>query len=213
MSSEPAGFTRIPTMAVALLPALAGCMRPSASGRQDELGPRNQPALTVQEITVRIDELPSWPRAGVGAKLTTDGWIRLMQLAIQLQRANSATVKEALRAYADPHRRTDDWSKAYLLLRVMFTVPDEPFDPRKHNHPRLPCGGFWVGYPREEDETKDLSMSMPMVWTRDGPQIRGMLAGYSGPPYDAAKEYTILLENYPFRELQKELTRMSKRIY
>jgi hypothetical protein len=131
-----------------------------------------------------------------------------MDLAILLQQVNPTTVEEALRTYVNPHCTTDNGSKAHLLLRVMFRVPDEPFDSTEHEHPRLPCGGFWVGYPVKEEHVPSLSMSAPVVWTRNGPQLRGTLAGYSGAPYDAAKEYAILLANYPFRNLSKEVTRL-----
>lgn len=94
-----------------------------------------------------------------------------------------------------------EWSKAYILLRVMFLPPyktptvTEPLDLENN------VGGGFVGM-LPEHPVFGYSWSMPLEWTDHGPIMTAWLGGYSGPAYQPAIEYRILAKCCHYRTLR-----------
>jgi hypothetical protein len=205
-----------------LVPACCerGLQVPVVSQEQVDHGP----ALTADQVKARIQDLPGWPESWHDLPLTSDQWLQTCQLASQLQETDTEVVRRALQAfvseygggkYAGPLSPPQEWTKALLLLRVMFDLPDEPYDAKKREHRRIKFGGFipaYHGVSDEEINRREDSLSWPIHWTATGPELPCYLAAYSGPNYDVDGEFTLLLRHYRFRNLRPTIQLLKRRL-
>lgn len=191
------------------------CASCRTAGENERCSPREpydapclSAAMDVDEIQRRIERLPEWPHRWRTPILDEDEWLRIVELAQQLQRQPVDKVRRALVEYISstdsiPFAPTK-WSKVFLLLRVMFDLPDEAYDKRKPERPQIAGGGFgsaYRGLSAREIKKRGMRLSWPISW-RDGiPQLECRLGGYNGSPYDVDAEFSLLLKHYGFRDL------------
>jgi hypothetical protein len=200
--------SRQAVVAVAIL-LILGCSRSKSEGGNVQTRPAV--SMTKAEMVQMIGQLPSWPSKE--PRLTRQDWLRLLRAAEELQQADIWTFREACIEYA---RRSEelsegkpsvleDYSRVFLLLRVMFDLPSEPYDPATHPVAGPPIdwfGDLYENIPDEQILFLASLLSYPIIWTREGPEIIGWLATMNGPPYDPAKDLDLLQANYRFRNLR-----------
>jgi hypothetical protein len=105
------------------------------------------------------------------------------------------------------------WSTVYILLRVLFDVPSERYDERKHALPPITGGGFMIAFrSRRECERLESVVSRPILWTRRGPRLFSSLVGYNGKPYDVDREWFPYREHYRYRDLDGALRTLRSRV-
>jgi len=209
-------------MLVVLLPAILGCAASRASAPVLAAAPptrteNRQPFLTIDQIRGGLGDLPVWPFAQ--RDFSPREWLRIVEFAYRLQQTDADTVLAALREYVhvpndeDPGKHVGEWSKVYILLRVLFDVPSDRYDKRKHALPLLSGGGFTPAYrSRREYSRLCTVLSRPVLWTEEGPHLFSSLAGYSGPPYDVDYEWSRYQGHYRYRDLEGVLRMLRVRI-
>ncbi len=177
--------------------------RPAETGR----------TWTESDIKARLEKLPSWPNEV--RDFTPEEWLEIITLAQALQRASPDTVRTAMKEYVDhsltghlsQREPTAEWSKLFILLRVLFAVPSAPYDGHKRSIGPI-GGGFMFGYEAVSDEEYQRLSSLasaPILWTKQGPRLFACLAGYNGAPYDVDFEWSRYREHYGYRNLDETL--------
>lgn len=169
---------------------------------------RHEASLTVEQIKTALTDLPAWPAER--RDFSPREWLRILVFARDLQKTDPEIVLKALTEYVrqyylpydGPASPVEEWSKVYVLLRVIFNVPSESYDERKHTLPPVSGGGFVEAYAskRAADNASEL-LSKPLLWTAKGPRLLSKRAGYSGAPYRVGYEWSQFQAHYPYREL------------
>ena len=207
--SYSARVSRQAVVAVAIL-LILGCSR-SKSG-SGNVQTRPAASMSKTQMVQMLGRLPSWP-VEESKLLTRQDWLRLLRAAEELQQADLRTFREACIEYvrrcrelaAGHPRLIEDESRVFLLLRVMFDLPSELYDPAKHPVTARPIywfGALYKDLSEEQMEFLGSLLSDPIIWTSEGPEIIGWLAGANGPPYDPAEDLDLLQANYRFRNLR-----------
>lgn len=156
------------------------------------------------EVNRLIYSLPGWERAS----FTDEQWQSYIHAAELLQRAKPTTVERALKDYVI-HFMTAfeegvdgiyELSKPFILLRVMFDLPQTPETSRMHEN--SPGTGFATRPINVESENLADTTSYPLRWKEDGPELLAEPAGYNGGPYPAAGEYRYFLKHFRYRSFQ-----------
>jgi len=169
--------------------------------------------MSTARIVRMIGQLPTWPSKA--PRLTKKDWLRFLRAAQELQQADPWVFREACVEYvrrSEEHAEgcgciLEDYSRLFLLLRVMFDVPSEPYDPARHPAAGPPIawlGGAHRNAEMSEEQAQYLGsfISYPIIWTREGPEIIEWLATLNGSLYDPDKDLDMLQANYPFRNVR-----------
>ena len=149
--------------------------------------------MNEQEIMDAIGAIAPWDTENYRE------WDLLIRTAKELQRCDPIVVQKAIKEFIAKSMWCDDsdqqWSKIFLLLRVMFDLP-EAVSPQKA------CffGGWMIPWRASEVEG-NANLAWPMRWRSGKPELVACFTGYKGPPYQAEEEYRYYLESYPFRVL------------
>ena len=137
-------------------------------------------------------------------EFSRESWSRYYAIAELLQECGDELVIHAFREYSEDALRnaktvglTRELSKAYILMRVLFELPEETWSGD---------GGYrggWFGW-SNEDPAEMLyanSPSWPIAWTEEGATLVSGCGGYSGPPYSPDREYQAMRDRFAYRSL------------
>jgi hypothetical protein len=203
-------------MLLVFIPAVLGC----AAAKHPSHAPTTAPAihpLSLDEIKAGLKDLPVWPYEL--RDFFPGEWLQIVEFARQLQYTNPDTVLTALREYTRaphdvaPGNEVAAWSKVYILLRVLFDVPSERYDERKHTLPPITGGGFWPAFrSRRECERYESVLSRPILWTKRGPRLFSNIVGYNGKPYDVDREWLPYQDHYKYRNLDGIVRTLRSRV-
>ena len=206
--------------------ALSGCgpqQRPASVCRPTTCSTtqadRQQTPLTGEQIKSALTGLPAWPNDQ--RDFSTREWLQILVFARELQKTDPEIVLKALSEYVrqyclpynGPASPVDEWSKVYILLRVIFDVPSEHYDEHKHTLPPVSGGGFMEAYAskREADRVSEV-LSKPLLWTKEGPRLLSRQGGYSGAPYRVDYEWSMFHAHYRYRELDGAINSLRSRV-
>lgn len=148
------------------------------------------------EMAATIRQVAPW---NATTNYDARAWRRLIDVARQACSAESNVVDLALSEYFDDSVKNvswDDSSRAFLLLRVMFDLPE--------NADLTNCftSRSWMkGARLEINADGTANLAWPLVWNNGQPYLVHRAEGYSGRPYRPALEYRYLLRTYPKRNL------------
>ena len=200
-----------------MVPAVSSCVRdPVSQGLGSPVSTRpgeGSLSWTASDIKARLGKLPPWPNEV--RDFAPGEWLEIVTLAQALQQTAPETVRLAMKEYVDealtgrPGERepTAEWSKLFILLRVLFAVPSAPYDGHKSSIGPI-GGGFMFGYEAVSDEEYERLSSLasaPIIWTKQGPRLFACLAGYNGKPYDVDYEWLQYRKHYGYRNLDETL--------
>jgi hypothetical protein len=177
------------TVATALLLSLLSCASHMSTSSISE------PRLT--GILSRIDP---WPPSST---IYSDAaWQELIDAAKVIQMSSPESVKEAMREYQRNQTGSDqeinDDGKLYLLLRVVFEIPEKvPVSGKRE------VFGGWVTMRTELNDDGTENLAWPVSWQNGRPCL---VSGYHGlqgfeARYQAAEEYDYFRNKYRMRNL------------
>jgi hypothetical protein len=152
--------------------------------------------VTEEELVTRLHSLPTWP---AHHELDDQGWARLVEAAKVVQATDPAVVESALDRFVletleELYAGAESESKAFLLLRVVFELPESaPVSDRRSFK-------GWTNWP-EPGPDGTVSLSWPVSWRSGWPRLVAPYEGSMGPPYDAGGEYRELRSRFPYRQL------------
>jgi hypothetical protein len=171
---------------------------------------RASTTLSVAHLEALMRPIEPWP--GWGTNYSRSNWVLLVAAAKVIQGSSAATVGKALERYQMGNstnrdlqplsKELDNDTKLYLLMRVVFDLPEALQLPKK----RLPFAfGCWAGlFLKQDGETNTdgtFNLAWPIRWNRGHPALLAGWIGYEGPRYHAAGEYHYFRQKYRFRDL------------
>jgi len=145
-----------------------------------------------------MNEVPAWTTVG-SYELETYPLDKMKQIARFLLEQPERDRRHLIAtycayAYAKPH--TDDLSlisKLYLLLRLLFDVPEASNV--------VAIFGAWIGeggpYPYDGSET--VNLLWPLGYQNQRLILKSGFEGYLGAPYDGLAEYDFFASRFPWR--------------
>lgn len=150
--------------------------------------------MNENEIITKILKLSPWSTR----HYKKEAWDRMIKTAKLLQETSPGIVKKALEQFIRRTMWEDDsdqqWSKVFLLLRVMFLLPEA-------EDPSHACFfGGWVIPWRVSKIESEVNLGWPVLWEGNTPKLVSEFNGYKGPPYRGEDEYMYYLNTFPFRK-------------
>jgi hypothetical protein len=126
-------------------------------------------------------------------------WVRTIKIARILQSVDTAQTADAMEQFTihiskSFHPDSMEESKAFLLLRVMFDLPE--------SHPGK--GHFVKGWLTENQDTNpdgSLNLGWPITWKVGKPSFVSKYMGYEGFSYNPKQDYLQLHERFKLRDL------------
>lgn len=157
-----------------------------------------RPGMSESEILSAITQIDPWS----GNKYTEESWKRLLAAAEGIRDSDPEAVERAIAKFIKKTARRDDnvqqWSKVFLLLRVMFELPeDAPQSDAKFF-------GGWLIPNRVQKVEGSVNLAWPIEWNNGDPRLVAPYSGYQGTGYLAQFEYAYYLKKYPFRRFKLE---------
>jgi hypothetical protein len=150
------------------------------------------PARTKAEVVQLISSIEPWRADG---RYSGKAWSRAIKVAQILQHSDPEIIGEGLDDFINcsltvgGHGDYEDNSKPFLLLRVMFELPQT-------NSVAPEVAGFRVW---RYSGTNVPSASWPISWTNGKPFLSDPWQGSYGRPYAARAEYDYLRKKYALR--------------
>lgn len=146
-----------------------------------------------EELVTMFNSLRPWSR---NSGFTDRDWDNYELVARIVQQTDPQVVEESLKSFesekAFPVTDYTDESKLFLLMRVMFDLPEAaPVEERRQRK-------GWTNWPPPDGHGK-VSLAWPISWAHGKPELVASYEGSEGPPYPAVADYRYLLANYPFR--------------
>ena len=152
--------------------------------------------LCEAEVAELIYGLPAWR---YDRPLSTIEWNIYVEAGKVLQKTDSSILLNGLYLESEQWQKSafldgfSEESKPYLLLRVMFDLPEE-----------IPYGKRFVSKGWRGREVSDKWYpNWPIQWGQDGPRLITLCRGCIGPPYSVVSEYKHFKNTYPFRNLEE----------
>lgn len=151
---------------------------------------------TAEELSLLIHNLPPWDSNTMQVK----EWQKFIDVAQALQAYDDSVVEQALGLLASKASKRggfeiDELSKAYLLMRVIFLLP-EHWDGKN----RISPGWFSGGSDKNSDGT--INLSWPITWRTGKPQLVTAFQAYNGVSYNPRQEYELFVKRFPKRKLK-----------
>jgi hypothetical protein len=152
--------------------------------------------MTEEELAKMFNSLHPWShRSG----LTARDWDNYEKVARAVQQTDPRVVEGALQSFMEsegdsPVTDYTDESKLFLLMRVLFDLPESA--PVEERHQRK----GWINWPLPDANGK-VSLAWPISWAHGKPELVASYEGSEGPPYPAVADYRYLKSHYPFRTL------------
>ena len=163
-------------------------------------GKSSQPTIAAQQppIASIVESIQAWPSAS--RAYSEESWRQIVSSALVLQKWNHGAVQSALETYQksysnDPEAAVTNDGKLYLLMRVMFELPQKatPQEARLWN---------WVTHRTQYNADGTVNAGWPIRWVQGRPEL---ISGYEGrqgfSAYNAAAEFADFYRNYPYRRL------------
>jgi len=155
--------------------------------------------LDQQHFLNLLATITPW-QSGLKEDYTAQDLDRLVNAARIMQKFTPSSVQNVLEEWQTNQFGFDD-SRAYLLFRVMFALPE-------HAPAREQFGfGWWMQtqFPDQTPINKDgtVNLAWPISWNNGRPYLVSGFQGYEGPPYRAAAEFAYLTKHYKYRDLSQ----------
>jgi hypothetical protein len=152
-------------------------------------------AQTGKEFAQLISTLHPWSST---AAYKGSDWERIVEVAAAFQRALPTVAAEGFEIFSlqNTNNFQNDYledSKAFLLLRVMFDLPE-------HGKGR-PGGPGWLTERRDLNTDGTVNLAWPVVWNKGQPFLASDFLGYEGFAYSAKADYLFLSSHYSKRDL------------
>jgi len=152
--------------------------------------------VDVQDLNGLLGSLRAWSQRD---SFTEADWKNYMKVAEVAQKIDPQEVEAALDRFVkgatlEPFAGYESESKPFLLMRVMFDLPEVV-----SQQSRLIFKG-WVNWP-QPDSQGNVSMAWPLSWRSGRPELVAAYEGSEGKPYSAAAEYRYLRQHFPYRRL------------
>lgn len=150
------------------------------------------------ELKARIAALPPW-REG---DLSQEEWNEYLTVARHLQESDPDTVESVLAEFIElaakeEFRGYESESKAFLLMRVIFDLPEAAPEAERKSFKG------WVNWPAA-DSRGEVSVAWPLSWKSGRPRLVSAYEGSEGVRYAATSEYRHFRARYPYRDLSSE---------
>jgi len=166
-------------------PFFVGCVE-----RDQTATPANaQELLTLLQSVAPWRDANAYPTAEVR---------QLLHVAKVFQSSDPTNVETALTLFATrsrSNRREYDESKPFLMLRVVFELPDSA-------PASLRFVSGWEGKDGDVNRDGTVNLGWPLRWHWNHPRVTDSYMGFHGFVYDPAAEYKFLLKNFRPRKLK-----------
>ncbi len=152
--------------------------------------------ISEEELVNQIKALPAWKTEG---DFTEEEWKRYFEVSRIAQQGQPEIVERALdrlvaAAQSDPPTSDETESKPFLLLRILFAMPERvPADERRSFK-------GWTNWPKP-DAGELVDLSWPISWVNGKPALSAWYEGSMGLPYAAGSEYRYLRQKYAYRTI------------
>jgi hypothetical protein len=183
------------SIVIAAALTLAGCAshRPNGIASADD-------SVDPKELAAAIQQLPPWPYRGQSEATDLSKYLVVAAVA---QRSTDDIFLKALGQYFEmTDFKDDEDSKVFLLLRVVFDVPEDA--PASE---LVPSKG-WVNWPEPVDGR--VSIAWPLSFKGEEVRLVAYSVGSMGPSYNWPGEYNRFRTKYRFRPLEKLHTQASQ---
>lgn len=161
------------------------------------IGRRVHPHLTTYRLKRALTAVEPWPES---SNYTAAAWKRIIRAGRAFQNAPPKLAQNALEQFArDQTRRPAtadvELSKAFLLLRVMFDVPE-------HAPPEQRVAlAQWETRGTDRHPDGMVNLAWPLVWNEGRPRLVAGRAGSAGPRYAPQDEFALFRYRYKPRDL------------
>lgn len=160
------------------------------------------------QVAQRVQKLRGWPTVSCEGFSQLD-WQHYIDLAREMQRTDPGTIESGLLKFEQNAYLTlypfHELSKAYILLRVMFDIPEHFSAEVEQIRDQSNAGRMTPEIVFPEESPFDWTESTPVAWTAGGPVLTARLSNEqisgSGAPYIPAEEYRFFGEHFKFRKL------------
>ena len=153
-------------------------------------------ANDASELVAALRSLAPWS----DRNFSPSEWAQYQRVAALFTKASPDVVKTALSQFvleamaADDHGDEDE-SKPFILMRVLFDLPD------RADAAELKSFKGWTNWPGPDAASK-VNLGWPVRWSAGKPRLEATYEGSMGLPYAAAEEYDWLLQHRSFRDLE-----------
>lgn len=154
-------------------------------------------ALLVFRFFLLMSEVPVWTAVPPHIKAETYPIGQVQQAACFLMNQSERKRSGIIATYNSYGQYYDASSpeKLYLLLRVLFEVPEN------HSIDDAAIFGGWIGegspYPQSEQE--GVNLLWPLGYQDNRLVLKAKYVQYLGPPYNGLAEYKYFASRFPFR--------------
>jgi hypothetical protein len=184
-------------LAVMLTAMIAGCYSlPNNAGKSPK-----QAEFVNTTLAQLLSNIDPWCNPhSANSTFADENWTRLVNIAVQIQTNRPENVCKFLREYQSNRRQDSeqvdmDDSKVYLLMRVVFDLPE-------HAKTNRVAFGNWVTMRTEINGDGTINHAWPITWNHGKPKVVSRCFGIQGfGRYDAAAEFNYFRKNYPYRDL------------
>jgi hypothetical protein len=158
--------------------------------------PGGRPATrTPQQLAQLIASVKPWSSTG---RYNESDWEHIVQVAAIFQSTDHNLAAEGFEIFNlqntnNFHNDYLEGSKAFLLLRVMFDLPE-------HGKGR-PGGPGWLTERRDLNSDGTVNFAWPVVWREGQPSLASEYIGYEGFSYSPKSDYLVLSSHFKKRDL------------
>jgi hypothetical protein len=155
-----------------------------------------QPA-SAKTLVALFDRLEPWSHTKT---YSPRGWAFARRVAKTVQTTNPKIVDQALDAFmanavkATFNGDSEDESKVYLLMRVVFDLPENAAPSKSFSYKGWDNAGQSI-------QGGTANLAWPLKWNGGHPTLVIAYEGSEGIAYGAKAEYGYMLAHFPFRQL------------
>jgi hypothetical protein len=151
---------------------------------------------TVEQLATLIDSVTPWSSASA---YTDRDWKQIIEIAKIFQTIDSRKAADAFKRFSlqDTNDFRGDYleiSKPFLLLRVMYNLP-EKVKSRDYGGPG------WLSDGKNVNSDGTINLDWPLTWNQGKPSLVARYIGYEGPAYNPEEDYLSLNQQFGFRDL------------
>ena len=178
----PRVFASVAAVLIALLCPALSAFSQTTNGIQEK------------ELTHLLATVADWPNHFPDSNgIPYVGWDRLVAVARDVQKKDSGSVTQALRACQTTNTGID--RKLFLLLRMIFELAENVPEAQSE------MSGGWITASSNINSDGTINMAWPITWNHGKPKLVCGAIGLQGPRFDAAAEYEYFQARYPMRNL------------
>jgi hypothetical protein len=155
------------------------------------------PAFAKAQLQRKVGKMEPWTAS---TSYSDAGWKQLIKTAKAFQTADPKIADAALNDYvakaaSDPNQLAIEQGKVFLLLRVMFDVPET-------DGQRVPSA-LWERRNSDVNPDGTINQAWPLVWNGGKPRLVAGRQGSAGSAYSVRNEYSFMRFRYKYRDLSK----------